>query len=111
MLDVACFSLSSLKPVSLLPVMLFNIVGHFPQRIFDCLNEVPTTRGHPAQAYDRFALSHIIGHRQNLPVRSESVCGPLDHLIGSLAASRIEHLQFRGGGWRRRSVGPAPAIE
>src|SRR5882724_5787273 len=72
MLDVGGFSFSSLKPVSLLPVMLFNIVCHFRQGIFDCLNEVPTTRGHAAQAYDRFALSHIIGHRQNFSVRSES---------------------------------------
>ena len=39
------------------------------------------------------------------------MCGPLDHLIGSLAAARIEHLQFRAGGWRRRSAGRAPAIE
>src|SRR5437868_11173693 len=111
MLDVECFSFSSLKPVSLFPVMLFNIVGHFRQGIFDCLNEVPTTRGHTSQAYHCFALSQIISHCENFSIGSESVCGPFDHLIGGLAAARVEHLQFRRGGRRRRSGGSAPAIK
>src|SRR5882672_6963733 len=113
MLDLGCFSSSSssLEPVSLLPVMIFNIVCHSRQGIFDGLDEVPTTGGHPAQAYDSFAFSQIIGHSQNFAIGSKTVCGALDHLIGSLAAARIEHLQFRTGGWGRRADGRPTTIK
>ena len=78
---------SALILVPFFAIMMFDVVCHFRQRIFDRLNEIPTTGSHSAEANHRVTLGPIIRYCQHLAVRAETMCGPLDKVISSLAAA------------------------
>src|ERR1041385_2820767 len=86
---------STVEAMPLMAVVLFNVIFQLRQGAVDRLNKGKTARGHAAKTHDRFAFGMIVGDCENFSVRSEPMRCSLDHLIRSLAVSRIQDLNLR----------------
>ena len=77
------------------PVVMFNIIFHFCQRILDHLDKAPATGGAAAEADNHVPLGMIVRDGQDLAIGAETIDSSLDHLVGSLALARVQDLDFR----------------